>query len=125
MSTLSRRAPSVRPVSGSCRWLRPLVLDYHPGLLLITSHTTRGPVQSTYEVTAHAEDGLVVGYRLAKVGGDGAVHDVDTVSRPGDWSCDCRDYESRADAREAAGLERGCKHVRALKSALPKCPILV
>ena len=110
-ATASRKP--VKPVSGSCRWLVPLVIGLRPGRLAITN--ARG-VTAEYTVTPHADHtGRVIGYRLTK--DDGTAYDVDSDL----WECDCPDYLTRAARREGGG----CKHTKALRAALPRCPVLI
>ena len=116
-STKSRRP--VKPVSGSCRWVVPLVVGYRPGRLSITSQTRRGPVTTEYTVREITDAGRVVGYSLRK--DDGTTHDVDADL----WQCDCLDFLNRAAEREAAGLPPACKHVKSLRAALKRCPVLI
>jgi hypothetical protein len=97
-----------------------MVVGFRPGRLSITSQTKAGPVAATYTVTWHADHtGRVIGYRLTK--DDGTTHDIDADL----WQCGCLDFPQRAAARVREGLPPDCKHVKALKAALPKCPILI
>jgi hypothetical protein len=93
-----------------------MVVGYRPGRLAIT----RGEVVTVYTVTSpHDRGGRLVGYRLAK--GNGECWDIDADL----WQCCCPDYLYRAARRVQDGQPAACKHVRALKAALAKCPILI
>lgn len=112
-----RKPRKVTPVSGSCRWVRRLVLNTdRPGIISITSHTQAGPVTAEYEVTAHMHGAWVLGYRLTHRG-SGDVYDIDATDPEGVWACDCRDWLTRRDP--SLGMDpsgKGCKHVLAMKS---------
>lgn len=107
----TKNAEQVKPVTGSVRWVKKMVLPHGLGRLAITSITSRGPVVAEYDVGAHLDhQGKVTGYRLVK-------DDDEAYDLPADLSsCTCADATYR---------ERECKHLLALKAALPKCSVLV
>jgi hypothetical protein len=99
-------AGKAKQVSGSCKWVKRMVLPRGLGRLSITSHTTRGPVVQEYDVGAHLDQaGRVTGYRLVKDDDEG--YDVSAA----DWTCTCADSTYR---------QRECKHARAMRAALAR-----
>jgi hypothetical protein len=113
MRKTTKNAEHVKPVTGSCRWVKKPVLPCGLGRLAITSLTASGPVTAEYDIGCHLDhQGKVVGYRLVK--DDDEAHDIDTSGQ--DWLCSCADAVYR---------ERACKHVRALQVALPRCSVLI
>jgi hypothetical protein len=109
MTTSTATRKSVKPVSGRCRWLKPLVLPHGIGRLAITSHTQRGPVTAEYDVEAILNAaGQVVGYHLVK--DDDERYHIDT-SWGAVWECDCADATFRG---------RECKHVRSVRAGLAR-----
>jgi predicted nucleic acid-binding Zn finger protein len=58
---------------------------------------------------------------ICAVKSNGETWDIDADL----WQCCCPDYLYRAANRVGNGLPPDCKHVRALKAALTKCPILI
>jgi hypothetical protein len=103
MSVLINRQPTrkTKPVSGTCRWVRPIG-PAGTGVLAIS--------QVCYTITILKNRGRTSGYRLEKL--DGAVYDVDTERES--WTCDCPDATYR---------ERECKHVKALRAALARTAV--
>lgn len=101
------RKTTTKPVSGSCKWIKRMVLPLGLGRLSITSNTSRGPVTAEYDVGAHLTEGKVTGYRLVKDDDEG--YDVDATGK--DWHCTCADSTYR---------QRECKHVKALRAALSR-----
>lgn len=106
----TRRLP---PATGSCKWVRNC---FGKDALRITAQTGTGPVAEEYEVGPSAN-----GYALYK----GTVtdnhievtrYDIDTVTHYPAWSCSCPDATHREERRYT------CKHVRALRAALPTAP---
>src|SRR5436309_2244366 len=113
MATLAAPPPSVKPVTGTARWLRPLVLPRGTGRLSLTVRRATGRLVTTeYEVRCHLEGGRILGYRLTK--DDGEFYDVDASfgPEPEHWDCDCKDFLARSHARGP------CKHARGLYFAL-------
>src|SRR5438105_132661 len=109
MSVANGRRPPA-PVCGTCKWIVPLQEPY-PGVLLIN--------EALYTVCPTGADGCLhggeppLGYRLFHQQ-SGAVYDLDATAAP--WTCDCPDYE-----RNRAGFDPGgCKHVKALQTALAR-----
>jgi hypothetical protein len=96
MSTFQKARRPVKPVSGTCRWIKYLQWPF-PGVLQING--------TAYTVTAltNEQTGQIEGYRLVKQ--DGTTYDVDAHW----WTCDCPDAVYR---------NRECKHVKALRAAL-------
>ncbi len=89
---------ALREVHGTCSWLP----DEANGNRVLEINGT------AYEVEA-----LVGGYRLYRwKGAEIKTIDIDAQT----WQCDCEDATFRP---ERPG---GCKHVRALKAALPRRP---
>ena len=87
--------------TGNCRWMgKPDSEDLREGTALLRITTSKG-VESHYWVYHGAHE-----TRLRKMG-DGTVYAVNL--RTG-W-CECPDHQQR---------KCECKHVRALRSALPK-----
>jgi hypothetical protein len=94
--------PPPQPVRGTFRWVMKPGPN-RPGCLLIN-----GKPYLLLELL----DGLVrVGVRLLKE--DGENYDLDTRAEP--WQCECPDFQFRRDGRDP----NGCKHVAALRLALP------
>jgi hypothetical protein len=91
MANVSHRRAAVKPVAGTCRWVRRLGDgDPHSGVLLINGRP--------YGVVA-----IPGGYRVVKP--DGVVYDLDARS----WACTCPD---------AVWRQRQCKHAKAVRAAL-------
>ncbi len=102
-----------KPVTGTVRWLRPLVIGGQLGRFAITVETTKGTVTTEYDVQAFLDGERVVGFGLAK--DDDEVHTVD-VSQWFGWTCDCADCQFR---------NRACKHIRGLRAALTHAGIAI
>ena len=99
--TPATRRRAVKPVRCECSCDARLV---YPCELLPQGAPVRCTINGTdYELSAHGacETG---GYRLRKLGGDGAVYDVSTSD--GYAECDCPD---------ALFNQRACKHALALE----------
>jgi hypothetical protein len=102
-STTLRRKEQAKPVTGSVRWLRPLVLGKTLGRISITNanHET-----TEYDIGAFTDnDGALQGFGLAK--DDDEVYSIDTTTGFG-WTCDCADCQFR---------NRECKHIKAVRAA--------
>jgi hypothetical protein len=98
MATVTRSRKPVKPVCGTCRWLRRLgdnPVDPKSGALEING--------KPYGVMLLEEEGNPAGYRLVKP--DGTAYDIDAQW----WVCTCPDAVWRA---------RMCKHALALRAAL-------
>ena len=110
-STSPRRQEQVKPVTGSVRWLRPLILGKTLGRIAITNanHET-----TEYDLGAFTDkDGAIQGFGLAK--DDDEVYAIDTTAGFG-WVCDCADCQFR---------NRECKHIKAVRAALAHAGITV
>src|ERR1051326_3252888 len=110
-ATTIRQPKQVKPVSGSCRWLKRIDADGTSGVL-----TINGTPYGVHELT---DQGRLVGYRLVKA--DGTTYDIDIWGgRWGQdcWECDCPDYLARRANRDP----KGCKHCAALRAALKATP---
>jgi hypothetical protein len=110
-STSLHRQEQAKPVTGSVRWLRPLVLGKTLGRIAITNanHET-----TEYDIGAFTDrDGIVQGFGLAK--DDDEVYAIDTTAGFG-WVCDCADCQFR---------NRECKHIKAVRAALAHAGITV
>src|SRR5262245_60299732 len=105
----ARQRKPLRPVHGTCRWLRKpvwpceLIPEGQPGVLLING--TAYGVMPVAELPATGEP-VTRGFRLTKP--DGTVYDVGLNWTHAGLSCDCPDALSRP-ARPG-----GCKHAAAL-----------
>ena len=98
MATVIPSRRPVKPVHGTCRWIRRLgdnPIDEKSGVLEINGRP--------YGVMLLEDRGRVVGYRMVKP--DGTAYDIDAEG----WSCTCPDATFR---------ERLCKHSKALQTAL-------
>ncbi len=96
MTTATKSCPRVKPVSGTCRWIRRLGDgDTKSGLLEING--------TPYAIITLEFQGQTTGYRILKAGG--TTYDVDTEW----WTCTCPDSTYR---------QRECKHAKALRAAL-------
>jgi hypothetical protein len=113
MSTVSkpRRKEQPKPVTGSVRWLRPLVIGKTLGRIAITNANNE---TTEYDIGAFTDnDGALQGFGLAK--DDDEVYSIDTTAGFG-WTCDCADCQFRS---------RECKHIKAVRAALAKAGITV
>jgi hypothetical protein len=116
MSTLTSSAPAVKPtrkprivkpVTGSVRWFKRLVLPLGIGRLEIVNANGQ-PEQ--YDVGAHLDtDDRVVGFRLVKDDDEG--YDLFTDSAR--WTCSCPHFEFHGHQDR-----KGCKHAAGLWAAL-------
>jgi hypothetical protein len=102
MNATKSRQP-VKPVHGSCRWVKPIRWPF-PGVLGING-TAYTVIPQTGDRSGPAAP--VLGYRLVNQASRKA-YDIDAEF----WVCDCPDATYRS---ERPG---GCKHVAALKAAL-------
>ena len=110
-STTLRRKEQVKPVTGSVRWLRPLVLGKTLGRIAITNASDE---TTEYDIGAFTDnDGALQGFVLAK--DDDDVYSIDTTAGFG-WVCDCADCQFR---------NRECKHIKAVRAALAHAGITV
>jgi hypothetical protein len=102
-----RHNEQVKPVTGTVRWLKPLIVGKTLGRLSITN--ANGKTEE-YDIHAFIDgDGVVQGYGLAK--DDDEIHSIDVTAGFG-WTCDCPDHQFR---------NRECKHIKAVRAALAKC----
>jgi hypothetical protein len=106
----TRKQENVKPITGSVRWLRPLVLGKTLGRLAITNASG---VVTEYDVHAFLDGDRLTGFGLAK--NDDAIYCID-VSGSWGWTCDCADCQFRS---------RECKHIRGLRAALAHAGINV
>lgn len=110
-STTPRRKEQVKPVTGSVRWLRPLVIGKQSGRISITNANNQ---TTEYDLGAFTDkDGAIRGFGLAK--NDDEVYAIDTTGGFG-WVCDCADCQFR---------NRECKHIKAVHAALAHAGITI
>ncbi len=103
----ARKPRQVKPVSGSVRWIKRLVLPLGVGRLAITNANGE---ETEYDVAAHLDpDDRVIGFRLVKDDDEG--YDLFTDSDR--WTCSCPHYEFHGDKDP-----KGCKHAASLRAAL-------
>lgn len=103
-STSTRRNEQAKPVTGSVRWLRPLIIGKQLGRISITNANNQ---TTEYDLGAFTDkDGVIQGFGLAK--DDDEVYAIDNASGFG-WVCDCADCQFR---------NRECKHIKAVRAAL-------
>ncbi len=107
----TRRKENVKPVSGTVRWLRPLIIGKQLGRISITN--VNG-LETEYDIDAFTDsDGAIQGFGLAK--DDDEIRAIDVTGWYG-WTCDCPDYQYR---------NRECKHCKAVRAALAQAGISV
>lgn len=110
MSTITRTRPPVkrnlRPATGTCSWLLQPGAYGAPGFLSIN--------RTVYILTENLDALRLIGYRLEKQSGDGAVYDIGLDSKGKPACCDCPDAIYN-DARQG-----GCKHRKALTVLLAR-----
>ena len=110
-STSPRLKEQVKPVTGSVRWLRLLILGKTLGRIAITNANNE---TTEYDIGAFTDnDGAIQGFGLAK--DDDEVYSIDTTTGFG-WVCDCADCQFR---------DRECKHIKAVRAALAHAGITV
>jgi hypothetical protein len=103
----ARKPRQVKPVSGSVRWLKRLVLPLGIGRLEIVN---ANGVAEQYDVGAHLDtDDRVVGFRMVKDDDEG--YDLFTDSAR--WTCSCPHFEFHGHQDR-----KGCKHAAGLRAAL-------
>lgn len=114
MQQTTKRKRNVKPVTGSCRWVKPLLLPFGLGRLAITSETKRGPVTNEYDIGCHlGERNRILGYRLVKDDDEG--YDLDASGEH--WTCTCADFLYTRENRDP----KGCKHIAGTQAAVKKC----
>ena len=110
-STTPRRKEQAKPVTGSVRWLHPLIIGKQLGRISITNANNQ---TTDYDLGAFTDkDGVIQGFGLAK--DDDEVYAIDTANSFG-WVCDCADCQFR---------NRECKHIKAVRAALAHAGITV
>lgn len=111
MMTMKRRKENLKPVSGTVRWLRPLIVGKQLGRISITNANGN---TTEYDLGAFLDnDGTIHGFGLAK--DDDEVYAIDVTPGYG-WQCDCPDAQFRG---------RECKHCKAVRAALKQVGIEV
>lgn len=106
-------ATKLAPATGRCKWLE--TRWFSSPVLRVTADTKAGPVTDLYAV-----DETSTGFVMTKLTADAKfaeakVYYVTTTWGDG-WHCDCPDAANRPERQGA------CKHVRALRVALPTMP---
>jgi hypothetical protein len=105
-TAMTTKQRQVKPVTGTVRWIRPLIQGKQLGRIGITNANGKN---EEYDVAFFTDnDGAIVGVGLAK--DDDTVYAIDTTAGFG-WVCDCPD---------ATFNSRECKHCKAVRAALTK-----
>lgn len=111
MITTTRRKEQLKPVTGTVRWLRPLIVGKQLGRISITN---ANGLATEYDIDAFTNgDGEIQGFGLAKDNDE--IYAVDVTLGYG-WQCDCADAQFR---------NRECKHVRGLRVALASARVVI